>query len=44
MVVALGSGAVAVLPEKTEIRLAVLHAGDWLLKLAAIGLIVGVWT
>lgn len=34
----------AVLHEGTGIRLAAIHAGDWLIKLALIGTIVGAWS
>ena len=34
----------AMLWENTSWRLAALHAGDWLIKLLVIGVIVGVWT
>lgn len=33
----------SVLHENTPVRLAVLHAGDWLVKLLAIAAVVGVW-
>ena len=33
----------AVVHEKTPIQLAAIHAGDWLAKLLAIGVIVSVW-
>jgi hypothetical protein len=33
----------AVLHEGTPVRLAVIHGGDWLLKLLALGLLAGVW-
>jgi hypothetical protein len=34
----------AILHEGTNARLAVIHAGDWLFKLAIIGVIVGAWS
>lgn len=33
----------AVVHERTPIRLALLHGGDWLLKLPALGLLAGIW-
>jgi hypothetical protein len=33
----------AIVHEKSPWRLAAIHAGDWLLKLPLVGLIVGVW-
>lgn len=33
----------AVVHEKTPWRLAALHAGDWLVKLIALGVLVGLW-
>jgi uncharacterized protein DUF1761 len=33
----------AVVHEGTRVRLAVLHGGDWLLKLLALGLLAGLW-
>ena len=33
----------AIVHEKTPWRLAAIHAGDWLLKLIAVGVVVGVW-
>jgi hypothetical protein len=33
----------AVVHEGTPVRLAVLHGGDWLLKLLALGLLAGLW-
>lgn len=34
----------AMFHERTPLKLAAIHAGDWLVKLLAIGLIVAVWT
>lgn len=34
----------AVVHERTPVRLAVIHGGDWLLKLLALGLLAGIWT
>jgi hypothetical protein len=33
----------SVLHENTPVRLAALHAGDWLVKLLAIAVVIGVW-
>ncbi|MEU4248668.1 DUF1761 domain-containing protein [Amycolatopsis sp. NPDC026612] len=33
----------SVLHERVPVRLAALHAGDWLLKIAVVAMIVGVW-
>jgi hypothetical protein len=33
----------AVVHERTPVRLAALHGGDWLVKLLALGLIAGLW-
>jgi hypothetical protein len=34
----------AVVHERTPVRLAAIHGGDWLLKLLALGLVAGIWT
>jgi hypothetical protein len=34
----------AVVHERAPVRLAVIHGGDWLLKLLAIGTLAGMWT
>lgn len=33
----------AVVHERTPVKLAVIHAGDWLVKLLAVGVLVSVW-
>ncbi|GIH28882.1 hypothetical protein Aph01nite_71920 [Acrocarpospora phusangensis] len=33
----------AIVHEKSPWRLAAIHAGDWLVKLPALGVIIGVW-
>lgn len=33
----------SVLHERVPVRLAALHAGDWLVKIAVVALVVGVW-
>ena len=33
----------AVIHESTPVRLAVIHGGDWLVKLLLVGVIVSVW-
>ena len=33
----------AVVHERTPVRLAAIHAGDWLLKLLAVGALLGAW-